>query len=319
MSLEPSTQFIDISDHGLLLIKGPDAKKFLQGQVTCDVNTLNFSDGQNQTNLGAHCTHKGRMLFSFRACMVDEHTIGLSMHKDLITSALSALKKYSVFSKVELSDGTDDYHLIGFVGNNVSSLERIIPTLPDTPNTATQYQGMTAICINSNRYECWIPNAKVSPVIELSSTQTDSNQEHINTWSALNIADGIGEVRPETVEEFIPQMLNYQIIGNAISFKKGCYTGQEVVARMHYLGKLKRHMYRFSTDSNTTITAGTPLYTPDSSQAIGHIVVSAHVENGQECLAVVTEDAFNDNKVHIGDNCENKLQALTLPYAIPKE
>ncbi|MFT6387847.1 MAG: folate-binding protein YgfZ [Cellvibrionaceae bacterium] len=319
MPLEPSERFIDISDHSLLLIKGPDAKKFLQGQVTCDVNALTFSDDQNQTSLGAHCTHKGRMLFSFRACMVDDDTIGLAMHKDLIHSALSALKKYSIFSKVELIDGGNDYLLIGFVGNDASSLKRIIPCLPDLPNHATQHQGMTAICISKHRYECWVPKAKATTFIEQNSIQTHSTQEDANTWTALNIADGIGEVRVETMAEFIPQMLNYQIIGNAISFKKGCYTGQEVVARMHYLGKLKRHMYRFSTDSDETIKAGMPLYTPDSTQPIGQIVIGANINNGQECLAVVTEDAYNHDKVHLGDNYEHKLRALPLPYAITKE
>lgn len=314
MSSSTTNQFVAINDHSLLLLKGPDAKKFLQGQVTCDIDALSWDKEENQTSLGAHCTHKGRMLFSFRACQLDDDTIGLSIYKDLIPDALAALKKYSVFSKVELIDGSSEYTLLGYSGDNISALKELFPTLPGTADYATHDQGTALILLSDKRYECWLAKQQASELIKEQSIATDTN-----SWTALNIAEGIGEVRPETVEEFIPQMLNYQEIANGISFSKGCYTGQEVVARMHYLGKLKRHMYRFSSEFSETITAGTPLFKPNSTQSIGNVVISASTNKGQELLAVVTEEAFNQDQVYLDKNCHHKLQALTLPYAITKE
>lgn len=314
MTAQIENPFIDISDHGILQVKGPDAKKFLQGQVTCDMDALSYSDDQNQTNLGAHCTHKGRMLFSFRALQVSEDTIALGMPKELIPHALECLKKYSVFSKVELNDASEDYLMLGVadltaLGN--SNIKEYFPKPPEVLGNATQLGGVNLIRISEKRYECWIDKEVASVLTKELAPISDQNQ-----WDTLNISDGIGEVRTETIEEFIPQMLNYQLIGNGISFKKGCYTGQEVVARMHYLGKLKRHMYRFSTSVSKLIAPGTPLFSPDTKQTIGHVVISAQADDGQELLAVVTEQARNDDKVFADENCQHKLEALTLPYAI---
>lgn len=316
MNAQIENPLIDISDYGVLLAKGPDAKKFLQGQVTCDIDALSFSEGENQSNLGAHCTHKGRMLFSFRALQVGEDTIALSMPKEVIPHALECLKKYSVFSKVELSDASDDYRILGITDITAlgdSNIKAYFPNPPETLGYATHHKGLHLIRVSEKRYECWINKEEVSTVEALLTT---SDQ---NLWHALNIADGIGEIRTETIEEFIPQMLNYQLIGNGISFKKGCYTGQEVVARMHYLGKLKKHMYRFSSTQTQPIAPGAPLFSPDSKQAIGHVVISAKVDDGQELLAVVTEQALNDDKVYAEEDCQHKLDALMLPYAITNE
>ncbi len=320
MKINDITGFMDIDDHDLLFVKGPDARKFLQGQVTCDVEQLTIAEnstGQEASyaTLGAHCTHKGRMIFSFIACAWDEQTIALSVHKDLLQTALAALKKYSVFSKVELIDASDSHSIIGFIGTPLSSIASLFPTLPEADGEVIYSNGAAIINKGNHRYECWITQEQAASLSSDDTATVESNE----VWTACNIRDGIGEVRPETSEEFIPQMLNYQATGTGISFTKGCYTGQEIVARMQYLGKQKRHMYRFSSDTSDTLVPGSALYTQGKQQSIGNIVIAAKYAEQQELLAVATEAAVTADQVYIDENCQQKLIVLPLPYEITAE
>jgi folate-binding protein YgfZ len=322
MTVKDITGFIDIDDHALLLVKGKDAQKFLQGQLTCDINQLTIEGNRSQSILGAHCTHKGRMLFSFRAVALDSETFGLSIYKPLLEDARKVLHKYSVFSKVELIDARDDYRLLGFLGSESEKpLSEHFAELPAHQGHAIRQDQSIAIKVRENRYEFWISKKQLP---QLGAMDHKANGDY---WTWCNIQDGIGEVRPQTVEEFIPQMLNLQVLDSGISFTKGCYTGQEVVARMKYLGKLKRHMYRLSLASSPetgslkpelTIEAGLPLYTPGKQQSIGNVVIAASHPSGssQEILAVVTEEAITVDEVYLDPNFHQKLKALPLPYAI---
>ena len=310
------TGFVDIDNRGFLLIKGPDAKKFLQGQVTCDINQLGIEQRFSLSTLGAHCTHKGRMLFSFRVCALSEDSLLLSIVTSLIADALAALKKYSVFSKVDISDVSEQYRHIGYIGKQVEALPPELPqqTQAVEVNQALHHDHGVVIKTAHKQYEYWLtPEA---------AEQLTSNSHPLGdhqTWTAMAIVSGMGEVRPETVEEFIPQMLNFQAVGEAISFSKGCYTGQEVVARMKYLGKLKRHMYRLACSSDTTMMPGMALYSPTGRQSIGKVVIAQRVDDRYEFLAVSTQEAVEADAVYLDEACQKKVQILTLPYAINKE
>jgi folate-binding protein YgfZ len=309
------TLFLEIKDHTLLLLKGPDAQKFLQGQVTCDVNQLAISDSNSKTILGAHCTHKGRMLFSFLACQLDEQTLALSIHASLLADAHAQLKKYTIFSKVELIDASQSYRIIAYKGSDMAPLQALGLSIPSVVGEAIHHSsGIHLIKIDDDRFELWISAQNAQLISAFDLLQSADEQ-----WCIDNIKQGIAEVRPETVEEFIPQMLNYQVLREGISFTKGCYTGQEVVARMHYLGKLKKHLYRFSVETNIPLPPNTPLYSPDKKQAIGHVAISAATKNGQILLAVVAEESVISDKVFLDPHYQQKLQAHSLPYAITKE
>jgi folate-binding protein YgfZ len=306
--------FLEIKDHQLLLLKGPDAQKFLQGQVTCDIMQLAISNSASKSILGAHCTHKGRMLFSFLACQTDEHTVALSIHAPLLVDAHAQLKKYSIFSKVELINASKSHRIIGYKGKDLAPLKALGLAVPHLVGEATHSaSGITLIKLDDERFELWVAAIDVQPIGAFVSLASGDEQ-----WCIDNIKQGIAEVRTETVEAFIPQMLNFQVLREAISFTKGCYTGQEVVARMHYLGKLKKHLYHFSVDANIPLLPNTPLYTPDKKQAIGHVALSAPTKNGQILLAVVTEESVIGDKVFVDQNYQQKLQAQPLPYAIAK-
>ena len=305
--------FIPIDDHGLLLVQGPDAKTFLQGQVTCDIKPLQA--GMNGTStLGAHCTPKGRMLFSFRAFALADEMIALIIVKSLLADAKAALEKYSVFSKVEIIDASSDYQILGF--KDSAAISDMGFTLPATANATVSNPQGTIIAISDNCYEYILDNASSE---QLLLNYPASHEQGL--WDYEKILAGLGEVRPETVDMLIPQMLNYQAVGTGVSFQKGCYTGQEVVARMQYLGKLKRRLFRFSTSSKHEATTGMPLYTQNNEQSVGNVVLASsyHTAGQIQLLAVATEDAVDKNSVYLDKDSTQKLQPESLPYAIPKE
>ena len=138
-------------------------------------------------------------------------------------------------------------------------------------------------------------------------------------WSWLTIQNGLPIIVPETVDAFVPQMVNMQLI-NGVSFKKGCYTGQEIVARMQYLGKLKRRMYLAHINASVMPPAGENLYTADSSQSAGKIVnISPAPDGGFDLLAVIDIKRAESGTIHVGDSNGPDLQLLDLPYTFEAE
>ena len=123
---------------------------------------------------------------------------------------------------------------------------------------------------------------------------------------------------PATRELFIPQMLNLQAVGG-VSFKKGCYTGQEIVARMQYLGKLKRRLYRLQLDASELPEPGTPLFAPTHGSSIGEVVLAAHAEQGIELLAVLQAEAAEGADLHLGAPEGPALHLLDLPYQLDRD
>ncbi|MNR25142.1 tRNA-modifying protein YgfZ [compost metagenome] len=123
---------------------------------------------------------------------------------------------------------------------------------------------------------------------------------------------------PNTRELFIPQMLNLQAIGG-VSFKKGCYTGQEIVARMQYLGKLKRRLYRVQLDASKLPEPGTQLFSPSHNSAIGEVVMAANAENHIELLAVLQAEAAEGGDIHVGALDGPALHLLDLPYQLDRD
>ncbi len=282
---------------GLVSIEGPDSARFLQGQLTCDVVQLNIGESMP----GACCNPKGRMLTNFILYRVEEHHYLLQMHHSLVKLTIEHMTKYAVFFKAALSDATEQYLLLG-----LSAALATVPSPQIKPYAAHPHKdGRKSLLIEEKRAkEIWQ---------SLSNIATPAGTE---LWQLQDIVGGLGYVQAETTEMFIPQMLNLQSV-DAISFKKGCYTGQEVVARMKYLGKLKRHMYRvFTTDRESPPLAGTPCYLPGGEQSIGNLVFAVRYEHGVEMLLVLTDEAANSQTLVIGDGQAATVTRQNLPYII---
>lgn len=309
-----------IDNHSLLLVRGPDARKFLQGQVTCDIEQLSIQTTDNgdllTTSLGAHCTHKGRIVFTFRALPLDEHTIALNLPADMMNIATTALKKYIVFSKAELIDASEEYKIIGVHSESATQqLTNVIPNLPSTIDTAINHEKGIIICLSSGRYELWLTQKQYTTIVKLFTDYPLSSGQY---WDFANINDGIGEIQTATSEKFTPHAINLQSTSRGVSFQKGCYTGQEVVARMHYLGKLKKQMFLFElprTLIDELPKIGHPLYSPGKSQSIGEIVLIAEHGSEVHLLASVTVEQANQNLIYVDQTCQKKLNLLPLSKA----
>ena len=304
-----NTYLIPLTQQGLLSIKGPDAIKFLQGQVTCDVREL----ADNHTRLGAQCNIKGRMLLCFLALQTEPEQVFLRIDKGLVANGLASLGKYIVFSKAKLTDATDTYRHIGIAGPNASKIIKDVFDLElEADNTWHSSQNHLIIRINEHRYECWLNPEQAESIWQQAAKQTVIG--NTNLWTLLNIQAGLGDITPETFETFTPQAINFQLV-NGINFRKGCYTGQEIVARLHYRGTLKRHMYRFEFAATGDLPKPGSELKNAAGKSVGEIVIAAK-KNAQsgELLASVADDQRVD--IYLPDNPQ-KLGLLPLPYAIP--
>lgn len=175
---------------------------------------------------------------------------------------------------------------------------------------------MIAVRVSPGRAELWVP-AEQADAIRDQLTAT-LEQADLNEWLLGQIRAGIGQVMPQTRELFIPQMLNLQAVGG-VSFKKGCYTGQEIVARMQYLGKLKRRLYRLSLDAPQMPEPGTPLFSPSHNSSIGEVVIAAKADQSVELLAVLQAEAADSGDVRLGALEGPGLQLLDLPYTLDRD
>ncbi|WP_460356559.1 MULTISPECIES: CAF17-like 4Fe-4S cluster assembly/insertion protein YgfZ [unclassified Pseudomonas] len=305
-----SAFFCTLSHEGVLAVRGVDAGKFLQGQLTCNINYLSDS----QASLGARCTQKGRMQSSFRILLEGDGVL-LAMASELLEPQLADLKKYAVFSKSKLTDESAAWVRFGLEHGD-AALASLGLNLPGETDGVVRNAGLIAIRVSPDRAELWVPADQADAIkAKLATALPEGN---LNQWLLGQIRAGIGQVMPTTRELFIPQMLNLQAVGG-VSFKKGCYTGQEIVARMQYLGKLKRRLYRVQLDATELPEPGTPLFAPSHSSAIGEVVIAARAAEKIELLAVLQAEAAEAGDLHLGALEGPALHLLDLPYELDRD
>ncbi|MCO6055178.1 folate-binding protein YgfZ [Pseudomonas sp. MOB-449] len=302
-----SAFFCPLSHEGLLAVRGVDAAKFLQGQLTCNLNYLD----QATSSLGARCTPKGRMTSSFRILAEGDGFL-MAMSSDLVESQLADLKKYAVFSKSTLADESAAWVRFG-----LSQGDGILLTLgldlPQTADSVARDGNLIALRLPDGRAELWAPHAESATLEARLASQLPLAP--LDAWLLAQVRAGIGQVLGNTRELFIPQMINLQALGG-VSFKKGCYTGQEIVARMQYLGKLKRRLYRLALAEGEAPQPGLELFSPVHQSSVGEVVLAAPTAKGCELLAVLQEDAVNDGRIHLGAADGLALSLLDLPYTL---
>lgn len=299
--------YCTLSHEGILALCGPDANKFLQGQVTCNLNYLSDS----QCSLGARCTPKGRMQSSFRIVSVTDGYL-LAMANELLEAQLTDLKKYAVFSKSKLTDESQDWLRLGLNGAD-DALRSLGLELPADADSVVRHQELLALRLSDGRAELWVPAAQAEAVKAQLAAQLP--EAPLNDWLLAQIRAGIGQVMGSTRELFIPQMINLQAVGG-VSFKKGCYTGQEIVARMQYLGKLKRRLYRLELHDSQVPEPATALFSSARASSVGEVVLAARSGTGVELLAVLQDEAALDGHIHLGSAEGSTLSVLDLPYTL---
>ena len=305
-----SAFFTRLSHEGVLAVRGSDAGKFLQGQLTCNLDYLDLA----HAGLGARCMVKGRMQSSFRILPEGDGYL-LAMASELLDAQLTDLKKYAVFSKAKLTDESAAWVRFGLEDADAMLATLGLEMSAEVGATA-RHEGLLAIRASADRIELWVPQAQADDVqAKLAAALPEGP---LDAWLLGQIRAGIGQVFGPTRELFIPQMINLQAVGG-VSFKKGCYTGQEIVARMQYLGKLKRRQYRLALNDAAVPAPGTELFSPTHGTAVGKVVLAAPGDEGCELLAVLTAEAVADGNLHVRSLDGPRLTVLSLPYELDRD
>ena len=252
---------VELTNRSLLELSGKDAQSFLQNQFSNDVNAL--QEGVMQLN--AFCQHQGKIIALFWLWREDE-AFYLSFPKDLTQITTQRLNMFKLMSEVEIEDITDQYTQLGVIDE----------------------AGENSLKINDNQ----------SLMVVEKSHDFELSDE--NNWEQACIENSLPEVSLTTSEAFVPQMLNLDIGEVGVSFTKGCYPGQEVVARLHYLGKPKRRMYAFECESEVAI--GDKLVVSDSKslKASGQVVRAVENKGKYQFLATL-EVKNKDSEIRLGD------------------
>lgn len=311
-----ATGIVELPDLGLISFTGEDTLTFLQGQLSCDVRKVTSTFAQ----YGCYCSPKGRILANF-ILVVDhaEKVWFMQIPRAILDKIIKRLSMYVLRTKVKLADCSTESIRLGIAGNQARSLiEKAFPTL-EVPNSnlgVAHADGVIIICLGINRFEIIVP-FELGDQLRASFNNIATSMSR-SYWQWLDIQAGIPTISLETQEQFVPQMVNMDLIGG-ISFQKGCYPGQEIVARTQYLGKLKRRMTLVRIETTEIVTAGDTLYSESlGDQACGIIVNAALIDEGVfEALAVIPIDLWNSS-IRWRSPQGPIISQLALPYSLPE-
>ncbi len=248
-----SATYAPLPQLGVLTITGEDAQGFLQNLLTNDVNALDI----NQSQLSGFCNAKGR-LFSIFILIRRQDYYQMVLPRSMCSLLQQRLAMYVLRSKVTVSDDSEHFALFSIPNSDLNPIESLMLS-------ADKYQ----LLLNNGQYLCLIPKIEIDTVINtIDSLGWQVTPE--TSWNLASISAGLPSVVLETKEKFTPQQVNLDLV-NGVSFKKGCYPGQEVVARLHYLGSPSRRMFIAHIDSGELPKAGKEVFN-GSGDIAGHIV-----------------------------------------------
>ena len=287
---------------GVIKVEGADAAKFLHGQLTQDFELL----GLTEARLAAFCSAKGRMQASFYGFKRSPTEILLICNRDVLAPTLKRLSMFVMRAKAKLTDASDEFILFGLAGHAMDSLAAQAhpvwsKTEKDSINIITLYPA------DGTPRALWVAPAAVPPPAGPNLSADD--------WAWGEVRSGVVLISAPVFEAFVPQMLNYESVGG-VNFKKGCYPGQEVVARSQFRGTLKRRAYLVHSDA--PMKAGDEVFqVDDADQPCGIVVqASASPVSGFDAIVSLQVSAFESGHLHLGAATGPTLSASAPPYPL---
>ena len=287
-----------LTHYGLIHVSGGDATVFLQGQLTNDIHQVT----RDRSQLSAWCSPKGRVLTTLRV-LADRDGYLLRLPAQRLTAVMARLHMFVMRADVKLADVSQQLAVIGVSGPGAAELVApwLTPSMQED-GSVSRHGDLLLVSVGSRqRFEIYGPAPQLRSVW---SSLADATAVGPAVWSLLDIRAGVAEIGDATADAFIPQMLNLDHLG-AVSFSKGCYTGQEIVARTQYLGKLKRHLHRAVLESPQCPQPGSTLYARDNGQGgaeVGQVVTAACAGSSEcELLAVVRDSDPQPHILYLGD------------------
>lgn len=313
---------------GVIEVSGDEAMSFLQNQLSNDLNQVDNSHSQ----LAAYCTAKGRVFSLFRVLRGESGYL-LILPEERIEATLKRLRMFVLMSHVTLTDVSSAYLHIGLWGYGASQLlENMGLSGPEADNRVTQGNGLIVCRVPGliPRFHLLVPTHQASAVWTTLATTAQPVGEPV--WRNQDLLSGLPQIVNATSEAFVPQMINLHSL-HGISFTKGCYPGQEVVARMHYLGTLKRRMYLAEVGgmlgevvSEAVCEGMAPLpgdevfQAGSNGQAVGKVVASAPVlQNRWNLLLVLQISSAGEGPLWLANHPERAITLKDLPYSVEVE
>ncbi len=297
---------------GLIACQGEDAQTFLHGQLSNDVKQLK----PLRSEYAAYCSAKGRMLANFLLWQ-EGQAYYLQLARSLLPAVQKRLGMFVLRAKVELADVSESRPVLGVAGKAAAAvLRELFPTVPQRAHQVVHDATYgTLIALPGDRFQL-IAELEAAKQLwhRLAAALTPVGTP---CWEWLEIRNGLPLITPATQEQFVPQMANMELIG-AVNFQKGCYPGQEIVARTQYLGQLKRRMVLAHIDGSTPPRAGDDLFGggPDG-QASGMVVnAQAAPDGGYELLAVAQTASIAQAALHFKSADGPLLKIRPLPYPL---
>lgn len=324
-AVEGGTILCDLSQYGVLRVSGEDAQNYLQNMLSSDVKAVT----PVQAQISSFNTPKGRMLAIFMVWKAGGDYF-LQLPRRLLAPIQKKFSMYVLRSKVRIEDASSGLACLGLAGDNAEALikEHVTDALPqenfETQTLSPQDDGeagsLSVIRLDSKRFQLIASPQKAMELWK--KLQGGATPAGAACWNLTDIRAGTPVVLPETQEAFVPQMTNLELIGG-VSFKKGCYPGQEVVARLQHIGKTKQRMYLAHVEAAAEPKPGEKIYcehtggNPPEDHASGTIVTAAAAPGGGYDLLAVTQIASLEHPMHLGSLQGAKLSFLPLPYPIP--
>jgi len=293
---------------GVIRARGADAASFLHGQLTSDVTRL----GPTQSRLAGYCSAKGRLLASFIVWKSADGEFLLACSADLLELTLKRLRMFVLRAKCDLSDATTEVPLVGVVGSHAT--QWLGDAAPGVAWERRWADGISAIRLPDAAY-C----ARYFCALDAGISTPPWPPLALDDWRWLEVRSGVARIEQVTVERFVPQMLNYELIGG-VDFQKGCYPGQEVVARSQYRGSIKRRSFLFETASGACAGDGV-FHSDDPAQPAGMVVNAAPqpagLAPGSLALVELKLAALEGGVLHLRAPQGAPLRRIELPYALP--
>jgi folate-binding protein YgfZ len=310
--------YMPLTQFGVIDATGDDAASFLHGQLTNDTQHLDAAVAR----LAGYCSAKGRLLASFLTWRCGD-ALRLLVSKDVQAAVQKRLSMFILRAKAKLVDASNELAVIGLAGDVRKALSGVFDAVPDGVHVKVDGPAGSLIrvpdALGRLRY-LWVgPKAAVEAHLPRLDTQLKRVSPAV--WDWLDIRAGEPRITQPVVEQFVPQMVNYDVLG-AVNFRKGCYPGQEVVARSQYRGTIKRRTSLANVAGETdTVKAGAELFhSADPEQPCGMVVNAAAAQaGGVDLLVEIKLAALEGGSVHLGTASGPTLAFLALPYGLPSE
>lgn len=314
--MESGNFLCDASELGLILVNGDDAESFLQNQLSNDISHID----ETRFQLSSYSTAKGRMLAIFQVVRISNGFI-LITALSMVETLLQRLQMFVIQAKVSLADASGHFTRFALQTGNAAIINH--PLLPQQEGAVLQNDSLISLHLGNlndqNRYLllCLSLDEAKSLWREFSQHLQVGNFE---SWRLSKIKSGIPTIYPQTSGEFVLQMANLDLL-DGVSFKKGCYPGQEIIARMHYLGKLKRRLFLTSFKTDKCPLPGDDIIArgAESPDGSGKVVDAVIDDTGLcHCLYVAQIKKATNNELCLFDQSMIAMTTMDMPYTVPE-